>query len=167
MPGAAQTAGGMPGRMALIQRLDSGDVEGVLRELLAGRGADVVYDPVGGPAFRAATKMVAFEGRVVVVGFTSGELAEAPRLGPQLGEDVLGGLQADLGNPAGLLDLVDEFHARRHLAPHRVLAIEELGVVPANEIDVYKVPLEWIEMGLASAGHNAPPDSGCGRAPSW
>ncbi len=54
------------------------DVVAAVKELTQGRGADVVFDPVGGPAFRAATKMVAFEGRVVVVGFTSGELTEAP-----------------------------------------------------------------------------------------
>ncbi|THV21257.1 NADPH:quinone oxidoreductase family protein [Glycomyces paridis] len=37
-------------------------------------GADVVFDPVGGEAFEGATKCVAFEGRIVVVGFASGEV---------------------------------------------------------------------------------------------
>src|SRR6202012_244974 len=32
-----------------------------------------------------------------------------------------------------LLDLVDVFHARRHLAPHGVLAVEEVGVLEADE----------------------------------
>jgi len=34
---------------------------------------DVVFDPVGGDAFRAAMKVIAFEGRILVVGFAGGE----------------------------------------------------------------------------------------------
>ncbi|WP_030158678.1 MULTISPECIES: NADPH:quinone oxidoreductase family protein [unclassified Glycomyces] len=37
-------------------------------------GADVVFDPVGGSAFEGSTKCIAFEGRIVVVGFASGEI---------------------------------------------------------------------------------------------
>jgi NADPH2:quinone reductase len=37
-----------------------------------GRGADVVYDPVGGTAFEAATKCIAHEGRLLLVGFAGG-----------------------------------------------------------------------------------------------
>ncbi|GAA2320507.1 NADPH:quinone oxidoreductase family protein [Glycomyces scopariae] len=40
----------------------------------AAGGADVVFDPVGGKAFAGATKVVNFEGRIVVVGFASGEV---------------------------------------------------------------------------------------------
>src|SRR4029078_1882640 len=40
-------------------------------------GADVVYDPVGGAAFTASTKVIAFEGRILVVGFASGEIPQA------------------------------------------------------------------------------------------
>jgi NADPH2:quinone reductase len=36
-----------------------------------------VYDPVGGDAFAASTKVVAFEGRILVIGFTSGVIAQA------------------------------------------------------------------------------------------
>lgn len=43
-----------------------------VRELTSGRGADVVYDPVGGEAFEAATRAVAHEGRLLAVGFASG-----------------------------------------------------------------------------------------------
>ena len=39
-----------------------------------GNGADVIYDPVGGDVFDRSTKCVAFEGRIVVVGFTSGRV---------------------------------------------------------------------------------------------
>jgi NADPH2:quinone reductase len=41
------------------------------------RGADVVFDPVGGETYRRSTKCVAFEGRIVVVGFAGGEIQSA------------------------------------------------------------------------------------------
>ena len=39
-----------------------------------GRGADVVYDPVGGDVFDLSTKCIAFGGRLLVVGFASGRI---------------------------------------------------------------------------------------------
>lgn len=48
-----------------------------LKALCGKEGAHVVYDPVGGDAFVASSKVVAFEGRIVVVGFTSGTMAQA------------------------------------------------------------------------------------------
>jgi NADPH2:quinone reductase len=51
-------------------------VDGV-KAFTDGRGADVVYDPVGGDVFDRSTKCIAFEGRIVVVGFTSGRIPEA------------------------------------------------------------------------------------------
>lgn len=39
-----------------------------------GRGADVIYDPVGGDIFDASSKCIAFDGRLVVVGFASGRI---------------------------------------------------------------------------------------------
>jgi NADPH2:quinone reductase len=41
-------------------------------ELTGGRGADCVYDPVGGAAYTAATRCVAHEGRILLIGFASG-----------------------------------------------------------------------------------------------
>lgn len=48
------------------------DFVAVVKEATAGRGANVVYDPVGGDAYTRSTKCVAFEGRIVVVGFAGG-----------------------------------------------------------------------------------------------
>ena len=56
----------------------SEDVKTRVRELTQGKGADVVYDPVGGDVFDRSRKCIAFEGRLVVVGFTSGRIPEAP-----------------------------------------------------------------------------------------
>jgi NADPH2:quinone reductase len=46
-------------------------VEIVKRET-NGHGADVIYDPVGGEVGERSTKCIAFEGRLVIIGFTSG-----------------------------------------------------------------------------------------------
>ncbi|KDQ71359.1 alcohol dehydrogenase [Streptomyces sp. NTK 937] len=50
----------------------SEDIVASVKEATGGRGADVVYDPVGGDAYAKSVKCIAFEGRVVVVGFASG-----------------------------------------------------------------------------------------------
>ena len=49
----------------------------VVKEATGGRGADVVYDPVGGEAYQRSTKCIAFEGRILVVGFASGVIPSA------------------------------------------------------------------------------------------
>ncbi len=53
------------------------DVVAAVRAATGGRGADVVVDPVGGDLFDASTRCVAWEGRILVVGFASGRAAEA------------------------------------------------------------------------------------------
>ena len=53
------------------------DFVAVVKEVTGGRGADVVYDPVGGDAFAKSTKCIAFEGRILVVGFASGDIPSA------------------------------------------------------------------------------------------
>ncbi|MCX5053665.1 MULTISPECIES: NADPH:quinone oxidoreductase family protein [unclassified Streptomyces] len=52
----------------------SEDVVAAVKGATGGRGADVIYDPVGGEAYTQSTKVVAFEGRIVVVGFASGTI---------------------------------------------------------------------------------------------
>jgi len=49
----------------------------VVRDVTGGHGADVVYDPVGGEAYQRSTKCIAFEGRIVVVGFAGGQIQSA------------------------------------------------------------------------------------------
>jgi NADPH2:quinone reductase len=45
-------------------------------ELTGGRLADIVFDPVGGDVFDESTRCVAFGGKLMVVGFTSGRIAD-------------------------------------------------------------------------------------------
>ena len=47
-------------------------------EATNGRGCDVIYDPVGGDYFDVARRLVAWEGRLLVVGFASGPIPQAP-----------------------------------------------------------------------------------------
>lgn len=54
------------------------DFVAAVKDATDGRGADVVYDPVGGDTFDRSRKCVAFEGRILVIGFTSGRIADAP-----------------------------------------------------------------------------------------
>lgn len=41
-------------------------------------GADVVYDPVSGDAFTQSLRCINFEGRIIIIGFASGTIADAP-----------------------------------------------------------------------------------------
>ncbi|MFZ0161639.1 MAG: NADPH:quinone oxidoreductase family protein [Kineosporiaceae bacterium] len=61
------------GCVAVIDR-SSQDVVEAVRQVVGERGVDVVFDPVGGSAYEASTKLIAFEGRIVVVGFASGKV---------------------------------------------------------------------------------------------
>ncbi len=45
-----------------------------VKEITGGRGADVIYDPVGGDVFDESCRCIAFDGRLLVVGFTSGRI---------------------------------------------------------------------------------------------
>lgn len=45
-------------------------------DLTDGRGADVIYDPVGGDVFDESIRCIAWRGRLVVVGFAAGRIPE-------------------------------------------------------------------------------------------
>ncbi|HJV42056.1 NADPH:quinone oxidoreductase family protein [Caulobacter sp.] len=69
-------------KLARIQALYAPDavvnVTGGFREqvkaITGGRGADVIYDPVGGDVFDESVRCIAFDGRLLVIGFTSGRI---------------------------------------------------------------------------------------------
>jgi len=54
------------------------DLRERIKALTAGRGADVVYDPVGGPYSEPAFRSIAWRGRLLVVGFAAGEIPRLP-----------------------------------------------------------------------------------------
>ena len=49
-----------------------------VKELTGGKGADVIYDPVGGDVFDESVRCIAFGGRILSIGFTSGRLPTLP-----------------------------------------------------------------------------------------
>jgi NADPH2:quinone reductase len=49
---------------------------GRIKALTGGKGADVIFDPVGGDLFDQALRCVAPEGRVLVIGFAGGRIGE-------------------------------------------------------------------------------------------
>ena len=49
-----------------------------IKRLTGGKGVDVIYDPVGGDLFDQAVRGLAWNGRLLVVGFASGRIPELP-----------------------------------------------------------------------------------------
>jgi NADPH:quinone reductase len=54
------------------------DLKLTLKELTGGKGVDVVYDPVGGDSSEAALRALAWNGRLLVIGFAAGEIPRIP-----------------------------------------------------------------------------------------
>jgi len=54
------------------------DLKSRIKELTDGKGADVVYDPVGGSYSEAALRAMTFNGRFLVVGFAAGDIPKIP-----------------------------------------------------------------------------------------
>jgi len=79
------TAGG-PDKVRVCEQLGAdvavdylaNDFVAAVKDATAGAGADVVYDSVGGDVFDRSRRCVAFEGRIVVVGFAGGRIPEVP-----------------------------------------------------------------------------------------
>lgn len=75
---------GSPAKQARIAALAQPEAvivaEGRFRDAVAaltgGQLADIVFDPVGGDVFDESTRCVAFGGKLIVVGFTSGRIAD-------------------------------------------------------------------------------------------
>lgn len=54
------------------------DIRERVKAITGGHGADVVYDPVGGDAFDAALRSIAWGGRMIVIGFAAGRIPQIP-----------------------------------------------------------------------------------------
>lgn len=61
----------------LVNYKDS-DLKETLKEVTGGKGADVVYECVGGDTFHACSRSMAWGGRLLVVGFASGDIPKFP-----------------------------------------------------------------------------------------
>ncbi|HEX3858649.1 MAG TPA: NADPH:quinone oxidoreductase family protein [Pseudolabrys sp.] len=112
------------------------DLKDALRRLTEGRGADVIYDPVGGTYAEAALRSIAWKGRYLVVGFAAGEIPKIPlNLVLLKGCDVVGVFWGSFverdpqGQRANTTQLLD-WCAQNKLSSH-VHAIYSLADAPA------------------------------------
>jgi NADPH:quinone reductase len=79
------TAGG-PEKLAVAKRHGADhlidysreDIRERVKDITGGRGVDVVYDPVGGDAFDASLRCIAWGGRIVIIGFAGGRVPQIP-----------------------------------------------------------------------------------------
>ena len=55
-----------------------GQLKEKVKELTGGKGADVIYDPVGGDLFDQCARCINWKGRILVVGFASGSIPKYP-----------------------------------------------------------------------------------------
>jgi len=56
----------------------SEDFKDKVKALTGGKGADVIYDPVGGDVFDASLRCIAWNGRLLVIGFAGGRIPQIP-----------------------------------------------------------------------------------------
>lgn len=54
------------------------DLRERVRAITGGRGADVIYDPVGGDVFDACMRSISWGGRIVIIGFAAGRISQIP-----------------------------------------------------------------------------------------
>lgn len=96
-----------------------------VKAITGGRGADVIYDPVGGDVFDESTRCIAFDGRLLVIGFTSGRIPTVSVNMPLIkGFSVLGVRAGEYGrqfpdrgreNTAAVAELVASGRVRPHV----------------------------------------------------
>ena len=111
------------------------DLRERVKALTGSRGADVVYDPVGGPYSEPAFRSIAWRGRLLVVGFAAGEIPRLPlNLALLKGASVVGVFWGDFARrepkqfAASVHQLGSWFHEGR-LRPHvsRTFPLEQAG----------------------------------------
>ena len=100
------------------------DLRERIKAITGGRGADVVYDPVGGPYSEPAFRSIAWRGRHLVVGFAAGDIPKLPlNLALLKGASVVGVFWGDFARrePARFAESVRQltkWYAERRLKPH-------------------------------------------------
>lgn len=95
-----------------------------VKELTDGRGADVIYDPVGGDVFDESVRCIAWNGRLLIIGFTSGRIPTVPVNMPLIkGFSVIGVRAGEYGRrdpKAGEENIatIDRWAAEGKIDPH-------------------------------------------------
>jgi NADPH2:quinone reductase len=100
------------------------DVRARALELTEGKGADVIFDPIGGELFAASLRSVAWEGRILVIGFASGEIPQIPANRLLLKNAATIGFywgsyrRHDPARARGVLEQLLRWHAEGRIRPH-------------------------------------------------
>ncbi|MEQ9518971.1 MAG: NADPH:quinone oxidoreductase family protein [Parvibaculum sp.] len=95
-----------------------------VKALTDGRGADVIYDPVGGDIFDESVRCIAWNGRLLIIGFTSGRIPTVPVNMPLIkGFSVVGVRAGEYGRrdpEAGRrnIETIDQWAAMGKIDPH-------------------------------------------------
>ncbi|HMP47004.1 MAG TPA: NADPH:quinone oxidoreductase family protein [Sphingopyxis sp.] len=101
-----------------------------VKELTGGRGADAIFDPVGGDVFDESTRCIAFGGRLLVVGFASGRIPEISANMPLIkGFSVVGVRAGEYGRRfpergAENIAAIDALAAEGRIRPHVHAALD-------------------------------------------
>lgn len=109
------------------------DLKATVKELTGGKGADVIYDPVGGDYSEAALRGTAWDGRFLVVGFATGTIPKIPLNLPLLkgasivgvfwGGFAMGNPKANMQNTTTLMQCYDEGKLKPHI--HRIYNLND------------------------------------------
>src|SRR3954464_14650755 len=122
------------------------DLRERIKALTAGRGVDVVYDPVGGPYSEPAFRSIAWRGRLLVVGFAAGDIPKLPlNLALLKGASIVGVFWGDFPRrePKAFADSVahlGRWHAEGRLKPHvsetfpLAKAVDALKMMAARQV---------------------------------
>ena len=100
------------------------DLKAKVKELTNGKGANVIYDPVGGEYTEPALRSIAWEGRYLVVGFAAGNIPKIPlNLALLKGCQIVGvfwgsfAMRSPKDNMSNTIELI-QWYAQRKLKPH-------------------------------------------------
>jgi len=100
------------------------DLKKRIKELTDGKGADVIYDPIGDKFSEPALRAIGWEGRFLVVGFAAGEIPKIPlNLALLKGCQIVGvfwgswAMQFTNDNMQNTMELI-QWHAEGKLKPH-------------------------------------------------
>jgi NADPH2:quinone reductase len=111
------------------------DVAAAVNDATKGHGVDVALDPVGGELFNAARRAMAWEGRLLVVGFASGTIPEL-----RINHPLLRGYSVVGVNFGGSASRDSTLHDRVH---DQVLLLHEKGLIDPlihSELPFEEVP---------------------------
>ncbi|HWD27887.1 MAG TPA: NADPH:quinone oxidoreductase family protein [Rhizomicrobium sp.] len=126
--------------------LPSSGFREAVKEATGGEGANVIYDPVGGDVFDESTRCIAFDGRIAIIGFTSGRI---PRIGVNMplikGYSIMGVRAGEYGrkfpekgrqNMFAITKLLAEKKIRPHIHAHVPLAraVDAMRMLETREV---------------------------------